>query len=88
MRMRVYDAGVSLVNCHLSSGQGEGDSLKRHADYTEILRRGAYPPDGQSTDMEVSLGVERPDQALDRSGSSLPDVSSWSAEREVSSASQ
>ena len=74
MRMRVYDTGVSLVNCHLSSGQGEGDSLKRHADYAEILRRGAYPPDGQSTDLEVSLGGGRPDQARDCFGCSLPEM--------------
>lgn len=55
MRLRVHDTGVSLVNCHLSSGQNEGDSQKRHCDYGDILRRGVYPHDGQSADLDVSL---------------------------------
>ena len=62
--MRVYDTGISLVNCHLSSGQNEGDSLRRHADYAEIMRRGAFPPDGQSTDLDVSLAGAQADQVL------------------------
>ncbi|CAK0784059.1 hypothetical protein CVIRNUC_007262 [Coccomyxa viridis] len=62
VRMRVYDTGISLVNCHLSSGQNEGDSLRRHADYAEIVRRGAFPPDGQSTDLDVSLAGAQADQ--------------------------
>ena len=60
----MYDTGISLVNCHLSSGQNEGDSLRRHADYAEIMRRGAFPPDGQSTDLDVSLAGAQADQVL------------------------
>ena len=64
VRMRVYDTGVSLVNCHLSSGQNEGDNLRRHADYAEIMRRGAFPPDGQSTDLDVSLAGAEANQVF------------------------
>ena len=64
VRMRVYDTGISLVNCHLSSGQNEGDSLRRHTDYAEIMRRGAFPPDGQSTDLDVSLAGAEADEVM------------------------
>ena len=62
MRMRVYDTSVSLINCHLSSGQNEGDSLKRHSDCEEIARRALYPHDGQSADLDVSFSNGMPDK--------------------------
>ncbi len=35
-RMRVHDSGVCLVAAHLSSGQAEGDELRRNYDYAEV----------------------------------------------------
>ena len=73
--MRVYDTGISLVNSHLSSGQNEGDSLRRHADYADIMRRGAFPLDGQSADLDVSLaGGEAHQVSLACQKPSFPDV--------------
>lgn len=43
--MRLYDTGVALVAAHLSSGQADGDELRRNYDYSEVLRRAAFPPD-------------------------------------------
>ena len=34
--MRVHDSGVCLVAAHLSSGQAEGDELRRNYDYAEV----------------------------------------------------
>lgn len=62
VRMRVYDTSVSLINCHLSSGQNEGDSLKRHSDCEEIARRALYPHDGQSADLDVSFTLDMSDK--------------------------
>ena len=62
VRMRVYDTSVSLINCHLSSGQNEGDSLKRHSDCEEIARRALYPPAGQSADLDVSFNLDMSDK--------------------------
>ncbi|MEW5306934.1 MAG: hypothetical protein WDW36_009363 [Sanguina aurantia] len=44
VRLRVYDSPLCFVNCHLSSGDQEGDAAKRHADVAEILRRCAFSP--------------------------------------------
>ena len=38
-RMRVHDSGVCLVASHLSSGQAEGDELRRNYDYAEARAR-------------------------------------------------
>ncbi len=57
MRMRVFDTGVELINAHLSSGESEGDKLKRHSDFLEIIRRGQYPPDSDAKEPETSLAV-------------------------------
>lgn len=38
-RMRVHDSGVCLVAAHLSSGQAEGDELRRNYDYAEARAR-------------------------------------------------
>ena len=62
VRMRMYDTSVSLINCHLSSGQNEGDSLKRHSDCEEIARRALYPHDGQSADLDVSFTLDMSDK--------------------------
>ena len=47
-RMRVFDSGVTIIAAHLSSGEQEGDELKRNYDYSEIVRRGQFPPDGSA----------------------------------------
>lgn len=41
----MYDSGLCFVCTHLSSGEGGGDDLKRNYDYSEIVRRGAFPSD-------------------------------------------
>ena len=37
--MRVHDSGMCLVAAHLSSGQAEGDELRRNYDYAEARAR-------------------------------------------------
>jgi len=51
VRMRVYDTSVAFVNSHLSSGDNEGDALRRHSDFSEIIRRGVF-----TTKVPVSIG--------------------------------
>ena len=48
--MRVFDSGVCFIAAHLSSGENEGDELKRNYDYSEIIRRGAFHGDGGALD--------------------------------------
>jgi len=55
VRMRIYDTSLCLINAHLSSGEAEGDKLKRHSDYLEILRRGFFPPDSYAGEPHASL---------------------------------
>lgn len=63
-RLRVYDSGVCFVCSHLSSGENEGDELKRNYDYSEIVRRGQFPSDSAVLDPEASLaGTEGGPQA-------------------------
>lgn len=52
MRLRVYDTGVAFICAHLSSGESEGDELKRNYDYTEIIRRLQFPPDTEVAQMQ------------------------------------
>lgn len=54
-RLRVYDSGICFVCSHLSSGENEGDELKRNYDYSEIVRRGQFPPDSAVLDPETSI---------------------------------
>ena len=51
--MRVFDSGLTLVSSHLSSGEQEGDELKRNYDYSEIVRRAAFPPDTPTLEPEA-----------------------------------
>ena len=51
----MYDSGVAFINCHLSSGENEGDELKRNYDYSEIVRRGLFPEDTPGLEPEVVL---------------------------------
>lgn len=53
--MRIFDTSIELINAHLSSGESEGDRLKRHSDHLEIIRRGLYPPDSDAMEPETSL---------------------------------
>ena len=43
--MRVFDTSLCLLSAHLSSGENDGDELKRNYDYSEIMRRAAFPSD-------------------------------------------
>ncbi len=56
-RLRVYDSGICFVCSHLSSGENEGDELKRNYDYSEIVRRGQFPPDSAVLDPETSISA-------------------------------
>ena len=61
-RLRVYDTGLCLVAAHLSSGEGEGDELRRNYDYSEIVRRAAFPPDSSaSVDPEALEAQQQPE---------------------------
>ena len=42
-RMRVYDSPLCVITSHLSSGDNEGDELRRNLDYSEIYRRAEFP---------------------------------------------
>ena len=44
-RLRIFDSGLTIMAAHLSSGEQEGDELKRNYDYSEIVRRGQFPAD-------------------------------------------
>ena len=46
--MRIFDSGLTIIAAHLSSGEQEGDELKRNYDYSEIVRRGQFPSDNPS----------------------------------------
>ena len=50
--MRIFDTGFTFIAAHLSSGQQEGDELKRNYDYSEIIRRGQFPPDNTAAESE------------------------------------
>ena len=54
-RLRVYDSGICFVCAHLASGENEGDELKRNYDYSEIVRRGQFPPDSASLDPDTAF---------------------------------
>ena len=54
-RLRVYDSSICFICAHLASGENEGDELKRNYDYSEIVRRGQFPPDSASLDPETSF---------------------------------
>ena len=54
-RLRVYDSGICFVCAHLASGENEGDELKRNYDYSEIVRRGQFPPDSASLNPDTSF---------------------------------
>ncbi|KAL3153090.1 Heat shock 70 kDa protein A [Trebouxia sp. C0009 RCD-2024] len=56
-RLRVYDSGICFVCAHMASGENEGDELKRNYDYSEIVRRGQFPPDSASLDPETSFSA-------------------------------
>ncbi|KAL0027397.1 hypothetical protein WJX79_008379 [Trebouxia sp. C0005] len=56
-RLRVYDSGICFICSHLSSGENEGDELKRNYDYSEIVRRGQFPPDSAVLDPETSISA-------------------------------
>ena len=53
--MRVYDTALCLLAAHLSSGENEGDELKRNYDYSEVVRRGAFPADVAALDPAAAL---------------------------------
>ena len=57
--MRVYDTALCLLSAHLSSGENEGDELKRNYDYSEVMRRGAFPADVAALDPAALPGQQQ-----------------------------
>jgi hypothetical protein len=50
------------VVAHLSSGEADGDELRRNYDYSEIMRRTAFPPDSAAVvDPEALDGQLQPE---------------------------
>jgi hypothetical protein len=60
--MRIYDTALCLLAAHLSSGENEGDELKRNYDYSEIVRRGAFPADVAALDPAAALPGQQQQQ--------------------------
>ena len=60
-RLRVYDTALCLLSAHLSSGENEGDELTRNYDYSEIVRRGAFPADVAAVDPAAALPGQQQD---------------------------
>ena len=60
-RLRVHDTALCLLSAHLSSGENEGDELKRNYDYSEIVRRGAFPADVAAVDPAAALPGQQQD---------------------------
>ena len=58
MRLRVHDSGLLFISSHLSSGEHEGDELKRNYDYSEIIRRGYFADEFSALDPSV-LGAHQ-----------------------------
>lgn len=54
--MSIYQTSFCFVCSHLTSGEKEGDELRRNSDVIEILRRTHFPPDA---------GVELPQTILE-----------------------
>lgn len=70
VRLRVYDSSLAIINAHLSSGDNEGDDLRRHADYSEALRRGAYVTLHGSSSLPPPMALGHDDD--DDSASTIP----------------
>jgi hypothetical protein len=68
-RMRVYDTSVCLISAHLCSGEAEGDRLKRHSDFSEIVRRGAFPPDADLSEPSASMARSAEEMHMVRASS-------------------
>ena len=62
-RLRVYDTSLCLLSAHLSSGENDGDELKRNYDYSEVVRRAGFPSDIPSVDPEADTGGLQPDDS-------------------------
>ncbi|KAK9821522.1 hypothetical protein WJX74_007052 [Apatococcus lobatus] len=58
VRLRVHDSGLLFISSHLSSGEHEGDELKRNYDYSEIIRRGYFADEFSALDPSV-LGAHQ-----------------------------
>ena len=57
-RMRIFDSGICFIASHLSSGEQEGDELKRNADYADIVRRAGFTIDEPSAEPDVLSQVK------------------------------
>lgn len=64
--MRLFDTGLALVVAHLSSGEGEGDELRRNYDYSEIVRRAAFPPDTAATVDPEAVDTRQPQEGVSK----------------------
>ena len=58
VRLRVHDSGLLFISSHLSSGEHEGDELKRNYDFSEIVRRGYFADEFSALDPSV-LGAHQ-----------------------------
>ena len=58
VRLRVHDSGLLFISSHLSSGEHDGDELKRNYDYSEIVRRGYFADEFSALDPSV-LGAHQ-----------------------------
>ena len=76
IRMRVFDSGVCFIASHLSSGENEGDELKRNYDYSEIIRRGAFHGDGGALDPD-SLAAAASAASLQEGVSKVRLIQNW-----------
>ena len=56
-RLRIFDSGLTIIAAHLSSGEQEGDELKRNYDYSEIVRRGQFPADSLPAEPDSVQGT-------------------------------
>ena len=54
----MHDSGLVFISSHLSSGEHEGDELKRNYDYSEIIRRGYFADEFSALDPSV-LGAHQ-----------------------------
>lgn len=60
-RFRIFDSGLTIIASHLSSGEQEGDELKRNYDYSEIVRRAQFPPDSSPLEPDSLQAGAAPD---------------------------
>lgn len=66
--MRIFDTGLALVVAHLSSGEADGDELRRNYDYSEITRRAAFLPDTAPAVDPEAVDARQPQEGVSKVG--------------------